>query len=268
MLGRNRRASAQRKAAGSRAVNPKKDYRICRMQPEDMICCIGFAFVCSAAIAWLFYRSIYGMLVCPAICLLSVQKRKKEKIRKQQQCLREHFKECLRVVTASLYAGYSMENAFAEAEKELVRLLGKQQDMCRELHWMNQQIRLNLPVETLLADLADRSGVEEIYSFGQVFAYAKRSGSDFHRILKDTTDRIAQKTELERELVTMVAAKKLEQRIMNVVPLGILLFADISSPGFLQILYTGVFGRTVMTIFLLIYGAAYILAEKMTDIRI
>ena len=219
-------------------------------------------------IAWLFYRSPWGMIVMPAVWLLFCHRRKREGIKKQQQRLRNHFKECIRVVAASLYSGYSVENAFSEAEKELVQLLGKQEDMCRELHRINQQIKLNIPVETLLSDLADRSGVEEIFGFGQVFAYAKRSGSDFARILKDTSDRIVEKAELERELAAMVAAKQLEQRIMNVIPLGILFFVELTSPGFLQVMYTGLSGRAIMTVFLIMYAGAYLLSGKIVDIRI
>ena len=140
--------------------------------------------------------------------------------------------------------------------------------MCRELQVINQQLRLNVPVEELLQNLADRSGVEEIYSFGQVFGYAKRNGSDFLHVLKDTSQRIADKIDLEREITTMVAAKRLEQKIMNVIPMGILLFVDITSPGFLDIMYTGMAGRVIMSVCLLVYGAAYLLSGRIVDIRV
>lgn len=172
------------------------------------------------------------------------------------------------MVTTSLYAGYSIENAFLEAEKELTHLLGSQADMCVELRYINQQVRLNVPVEKLIQNLAERSGVEEILNFGQVFGYARRSGSDFPRILKDTTDRITRKVELEQELQALVAAKRLEQKIMNVIPMGILLFVEMTSPGFLEIMYTSLFGRVIMTIFLLVYAGAYFLSEKLVNIKV
>ena len=193
---------------------------------------------------------------------------KRRAVKKQQLMLREQFKECIRVVTASLYSGYSVENAFREAEKELVHLLGERADMCQELRVINQQIRLNMPVESLLRDLAERSGVEEISGFGQVFGYAKRNGSDFVRILKDTTLRISEKAGLEQELQIMVASRQLEQKIMNVIPLGILFFVQLSSPGFLDIMYAGALGRTIMSICLVVYGVAYLISEKIVDIRI
>lgn len=150
----------------------------------------------------------------------------------------------------------------------MVQLLGEQADMCRELRLMNQQLKLNLPIEGLLENLACRSGVEEIFSFGQVFGYAKRNGSDFVRILKDTAERISEKAELEQEIQTMIAARRLEQRIMNLVPLGILFFIRWTSPEFLEMMYAGMFGRVCMTGCLAAYTGAYLLSCRLVDIRV
>lgn len=254
--------------ANRRTPKSGKDYCKYRMKMKDFAVCTMLAAALSIAVAWLFYRSIWGLTVYPLLWSMVFLRRKKEGVKKQQHLLREQFKECIRVVAASMYSGYSVENAFVEAEKELLQLLGDQSDMCQELRSMNQQIRLNVPVESLMQELAKRSGVEEISGFGQVFGYAKRSGSDFARILKDTSDRIGEKIELERELQTLIAAKQLEQRIMNVIPIGILLFVEITSPGFLQIMYNDIFGRVAMTICLLVYGGTYLLSGKIVDIKI
>lgn len=274
MLGKDRRVGASGKAAGGRIAPAERrdakevDYRCYHMRVSERFICLGKAVAFSAAVAWLFYRSIAGMAVVavawPMFCYLD----QRAKTRERQQRLRDQFKECIRVVTGSVQAGYSVENAFAEAEKELVQLLGGQADFCRELHCINQQIRLNVPIEQLLEQLANRSGVEEIFSFGQVFGYAKRNGSDFVRILRDTAERIGEKAELEWEIHTLVAAKQLEQKIMNVIPLAILLFIDCTSPEFLQMMYEGMFGRVCMTICLLVYAGAYLLSARIVDIQV
>ncbi len=245
-----------------------KDYRKYRVTGKDIAICLVQAAGLSAAVGWLFYRSIWGIFSVIIVLPFVLVSYRRRAVKKQQLMLREQFKECIRVVTASLYSGYSVENAFREAEKELVHLLGERADMCQELRVINQQIRLNMPVESLLRDLAERSGVEEISGFGQVFGYAKRNGSDFVRILKDTTLRISEKAGLEQELQIMVASRQLEQKIMNVIPLGILFFVQLSSPGFLDIMYAGALGRTIMSICLVVYGVAYLISGRIVDIRI
>lgn len=238
------------------------------MSRTDMAQCIGKAMIFSMGIAWLFYRSIVGITVAAVLIPMMYHLQRQGNIRKRQERLRNQFKECIRVVTASMQVGYSVENAFREAQRELEQLLGRQADICRELQQMNQQIRLNVPIEKLLEQLAYRSGVEEIFGFGQVFGYAKRSGGDFQRILQDTGERIAEKADLEQEIAVMIAGKQMEQKIMNVIPLGILFLIDRTSPEFLEMMYEGAFGRICMTVCLLAYGGAYLLSQKIVDIRI
>lgn len=246
----------------------EEDYRNYRMKRTDLAVCTGKAAIVSLAVAWLFYRNPAGFSVFFGVWPVFFCQRRREKAKIRQETLRNQFKECIRVVTASMHVGYAAENAFLEAEKELVQLLGSQADMCRELRYMNRQLKLNVPIEGLLESLANRSGVEEIFSFGQVFGYAKRNGSDFVRILRDTAERISEKAELEQEIQTMIAARQLEQKIMNGVPLGILLFIDLSSPEFLEMMYAGAFGRICMTGCLAAYIGAYLLSRRFVDIRV
>ncbi len=219
-------------------------------------------------IAFLFYESAAGLLVVLAVFPAALVRVRHSSCEQQQRELKRQFKECIRVLTASLYAGYSVENAFGAAQKELEQLLGDQADMCRELRQINGQLKLNIPVDGLIESLAWRSGVEEIATFGQVFAYARHNGSNFTRILRDASERITDKLELEREIQTMIAAKQMEQRIMNLIPLGILLFVRLTNPGFLDVMYSTWMGRGMMTACLILYGGAFLLAERIADIKV
>jgi len=67
---------------------------------------------------------------------------------------------------------------------------------------------------------------------------------------------------------TTRAAKKTEQRIMDLAPFAILIYVGASSPEFLAPLYGNPLGVCVMTVCLLTYAGAFLLAEKILDIRI
>ena len=86
------------------------------------------------------------------------------------------FREMLSGLTVALRAGYSVENAFLDAEKNLIQVVGMDSDMTRELVWMNTQIRLSVPVERLLMDFGRRSGSEDIENFAAVFAASMSRG--------------------------------------------------------------------------------------------
>ena len=140
--------------------------------------------------------------------------------------------------------------------------------MVCEFAKMNVAVRMNQPLEQELQDFADRSGCEDIESFAEVFSFAKRSGGDFVGIIQTAVLRISGKIEVEREIATAVAGKKLEGRIMNGMPLFILAYLNLTSGDFLELLYGNVFGVVVMTAALAAYAGAIRLSEKILDIRI
>lgn len=139
--------------------------------------------------------------------------------------------------------------------------------MAKEYAVINHQLKMNIPIERLLEDLAERSGMEEIESFSQVFGFAKRGGGDIVKIFQESVERIAEQVELKREIETVIAAKKLEQKIMSVIPCGILIYIGIGMPEFMEPLYGNVTGVLVMSVCLGIYAAAYFMAQRIVQIR-
>lgn len=97
---------------------------------------------------------------------------------------------------------------------------------------------------------------------------AKRSGGDFHKIIATTIEHISDKIEVEREVQTVISAKKMEQKIMNVIPVFIILYLNLTSGEFLAPLYGNIFGISVMTGALGAYLAAIKISAKMTAIKV
>lgn len=178
------------------------------------------------------------------------------------------FKDAMQSVTMALQAGYSMENAWKESERELAGLHGEEALFVQELRRINAAVGVNQPIERLLYEFAQRSDCEDIQNFSEVFLFAKRSGGDFCKIMQTTVRNISEKTEVESEIQTILSAKKMEQRIMNVIPVGLLLYLNVTAPDFLVGLYGNLAGRAIMTAALLVYVAAVRISEKIMQIKV
>lgn len=222
----------------------------------------------SGGFSYLFYRSWLIMAVLWIFYPFYWKRKKKQKIQKQQDILCKQFKDSIQCVAASLAAGYSIENAFREAYTEMRLQYGENALMTEELRYMNSFLSLNIPLEQLLYDFASRSGLEDVRSFCEVFVFAKRSGGDFIQIIHLTASRISEKNELFDAIQTEISGKRMEQKIMNLMPLFILFYVDLSFDGYLDGLYHNLFGIAVMTVCLVIYTAAYLLSEKMMSIQV
>ena len=87
------------------------------------------------------------------------------------------------------------------------------------------------------------------------------------KVMKRTADNIGEKMDIQREIQTMIAGKKMEANCMMIIPLLIILYLQVFSPGFLQPLYEGIQGRFIMSFFLLIYGAAVLWSRRIMNIQ-
>lgn len=191
-----------------------------------------------------------------------------ECIRKKQQRFLRQFKEMIQIFSAALNTGYSIENAIRESQKELRLLYMENEFIIKEIDVMVRRLRVQVPVEQVIEEFADRVELEDVESFAAVFVTAKRSGGDMIAIIRNTADQIGDKIDVKREIDTILAAKRYEFNVMSTIPFAIIAYMALSFPEFMNCLYGNIAGTGVMTICLLIYAAAYYLGVKLIEIEV
>ena len=189
-------------------------------------------------------------------------------IKSRIKMLKIQFKEFCLSLCSQLLAGYSLENSIGECYKEMVKLYDIDSDICRELMIICKRIKLNMNIENCFEDFGNRCQIEEIILFSDVINIAKRSGGNIIEIVKNAADSICQKIEVEREIETIINSKKYEQRIMDIVPLIMILYVNFTSGNMMSIMYNTLIGKLIMTICLLLYTVAFIIGEKITNISV
>ena len=86
--------------------------------------------------------------------------------------------------------------------------------------------------------------------------------------MMDLVEKNGDKIDVKKEIEATLAAKKSEQMIMSLMPAGIILYLQLASPGFLDILYGNPFGICAMTVCLTVYGAAYWMGKRIVEIEV
>lgn len=191
-----------------------------------------------------------------------------ERKKKEKWQLTLQFKDGILSLSNALVAGYSIENAFGEAIQDLILLYEIDSMIVREFQLINQQIKLNRNIEELLLEFGERTAIEDVLSFAEIVTTAKRTGGDLVKIMKTTSRNISDKIEVQREISTLIAAKKLEGNIMSVIPAGIIVYLNLCMPGFLAPMYEGGLGRAVMSIALVFYLLALLLLNRIIAIQV
>ena len=178
------------------------------------------------------------------------------------------FRDAIASVLTNLKAGYSVENAFVEAGRDMELLYGKKSLIAGELSRIKKGIKNNVPIEKLLFKMGRDTENSDIQDFAEVFSVAKRSGGNMTDIIGKTINVISQKMDVEKEIDVLISAKRMEARIMNMVPFFIIFYISLTSPGFFAPLYHNIFGIILMSVCMVFYMAAYLLSERIVNIYV
>lgn len=219
-------------------------------------------------ICYLFYDSYKACLLLIPFALFDYKNMKKTKLEKQKYLLTLQFKYMMESLVTSLNAGYSLERGFADSGKDLALVYEKDALIFQELDYILVGLKMNIPLEKLLKDFGDRSGIEDIRNFANVVMVAKKSGGNLIRIIQKTVNSIMDKLAVEEEIETLITSKKLEERIMMVMPYGIIFYLRVTNGEFLQVLYHNVLGVVLMTVFLAVIYIADMWAGRIMEIKV
>lgn len=244
------------------------DYKRYRLSKKEAAIVILESIAISVLISKLFFDSFWGMTASPAILLIMWKKTIEQKLEERNKKVAMEFQTMLKNVSSSLLAGFSLENAFVEAEKELKQMYGEKSYMFLELQNINKKVGMNIPLEEPLEDLAERTGMEDIYNFIDILSFAKRAGGNFVEIIDNTINKMWAKYETAREIDVAISAKKLEQKVMSVIPVVLLAYMKLTSAEYMSVLYGNVAGVLFMTVCLLAYGGAIYMAGKILQIKV
>lgn len=244
------------------------DYKEYHFEKKEILVHYIVGAIVIGMAAYLFYESYAVSFLASPLSIFYVKQKKVRKIEERKWKLNQEFKDGIWSILVALDTGYSVEKAFIQAVEDLKTLYTEETFIIQEFNYIIHLVYINVPIEEAIEDFAERSGIEDIKSFSQVFSIAKRSGGDIIKIIRSTGNCISHKVDVKREIRILVAAKKFEMRIMNGFPFIILLYLRLFSPEFVQPLYGNILGGLFMTGFLLVYFMAYKLSERIMDIPI
>jgi len=245
------------------------DYNTYVMGHREKLFWMLAAAVVVFSVAYIFYRSVLIALLLTPLSLIYPRIRTKEYISKRKDELNLQFREALYSISSSLSAGKSIETAFRDALRDLA-LQYPDPNTCIlvELEYINRKIDMNETIEAALYDFAERSHIEDIRNFTDVFTICKRTGGNLVQVVKNTADIITEKIDMKQDIKVMLAEKRLERKILNLMPIAIILLLSTSADEFMKPVFTELLGRAAMTAAIFMFGIAYFISGKIMNIEV
>lgn len=245
----------------------KPDYSNYRFSKSELIKYI-FLYTCGMCIiSFLLYNSPYPLFVLiPAEYILLKETARERNIQRQKKISKE-FCEMISSLAGNLSAGCSLERSFYITYDDMKKTYSSSL-IEKELVIIIRGIQMNLPVEELLLDYGRRTRNPEILDFAQVVSIAKKSGGNIVAIIRKTVEKLRQHQEVENEIAVLVAGKRMEQRIMSIMPFAIIAYLRLTNPAYIGGLYGNFIGAAAVTVCLIIICISTLWSKRIVNIEV
>ena len=264
---------------------PTYNYNVYHMSKKEKILYFIVAFVVGAAVGYLFYGGIgkdeFGQSTTTTYALnigistvvgivagiFFVPSRTDAIITKKKTELNKQFRDMLEALTTSLNAGKNVNDSFYAVYEDLKVQYDEEADILKELEIIINGINNNIPIESILEDFGQRSGNDDIKSFASVFAISYRKGGNIKDIIKNTHSILSDKMEIKEEIETLVASNDMEQKIMIIMPGGLVGVIKIMSPDFAKN-FVSPAGLVATTNAIIVFVVAYFVGKSIMKIKV
>lgn len=220
----------------------------------------------SVSVGFVYYNNLLFSLILFPIFSITLKKYYVIFLQqKRHHLFLDQFIDLLHSLAASFGTGRQMKAALEEGLILQKATYKEDSPMVQELDYLVSCIKESREGEDkLLFSMAKRSNIKDFQNFVEVYAICKETGGDMEKAVASTSRIIIEKISLERDLVVLSAQKKLEGRLISLMPVFIILFLKMASPSYIEPLYSTLSGRLLMTLALILTCLAYYATDKIT----
>ncbi len=222
-----------------------------------------------AMIGWIFYHSLLITVLAMPLGLLFPRYMNGVLVARRKRQLMLQFKDMLYSLSSAVSSGSSIENVIDVTLRDMKQQYGEDDvDIVQELELMASKLAVNQNIEDVFADFGQRSGIEDVQNFANIFEISKRTGGNLVDIIRQTSNIISEKIDVKLEMDTMLSGKKMEQKVLTVIPIVMVFVLTEATGGFMDVIFTTWEGRVTATIVLAIIAVGFFWSKKITDLEI
>ena len=245
------------------------DYSVYQLSKKERMQFSILLFCGALGASYVFYASFIPLLLYPLAYMRAEKAYCNYLADRRKNALLLQFRDLLYSLSSSLATGRHMEEALRESEENLLDIYGSESDLLGEIRDMLRKIKETGDSDlTVIEDFARRAALEDIEDFTEVFRACRETGGNLVVAVNKAAAIIGEKINIEREIKTMVTQKKYEGRIITMMPVVIILFLQMMSPDYLEVMYTTAAGRILMSLALGTIVFAYWMIERITNIEV
>lgn len=217
-----------------------------------------------------FFRSFMSAVLVTFISALYPRYIIVSRERKLKSLLNYQLRDALNALSSSLKAGSSLTNALIRTYQDLNRIYlnTKNKPIVDEFLIITYELELMIPVEEVLINFKERNKLEDITDFVNVTLMTKEKGGNLNEVIQRVAEIITDRIEIEQEINTLVAGKKMEAKVLTILPILLVVLLSLMSPEYMAPMYDSSLGRVLMIISTIMLVVNYFIGKKIINIDV
>ena len=247
--------------------NEPENYFTYKLSKEEVKYYYSISILSLFTLGYLFYSNIIISLIISANTIFVIKIYKKIRLSKVRKDLNFQFKDLLFSISSSISAGRHIGEALLDAKDNLKLIYREDDYISIELEKISSRIiNSKESIELILIDFSKKCDIDDITNFVDILLTCRKTGGDINKVIIKSCNVIMDKISMQKELEMLTAQKKLEGKILAIIPIATIIILRITSQDYISVLYTSFVGRVIMTLALAGMLFAYILIIKITTV--
>lgn len=243
-----------------------RTYELNKKEQIVVYACMGISAI---ALSMLLYRNIlFALLIIPFTPRIKVFAEEHLASRRKKRYMAE-FKDFLFMASTAIGAGRSMKDAIGESISSLSNIHGHNAVLVKDLTKAYDRMENGRENDvTVLSEMADASGLEDVCDFVTIYAICKSSGASLIIALNRAAGVIMEKMSIENEIEELVKRKESEGMVILIMPALVLLFLNLFAPDYIAPMYETLTGRVIMSVCAAGTVGVYMMIQKITSVDV
>ncbi|MDR0788973.1 MAG: hypothetical protein LBN03_02110 [Bifidobacteriaceae bacterium] len=264
---------------------PARNYHEYVLSQNEIISYSAICFAVAGFVGWIFYGGFFLddkgnpttltticniIAVCIPGCIairVMLPNISNMLVTRNKRILGHQFRDLLDSITSSLTSGSNVNDAFKNAESDLLQQHAPDAFINQEVKIMVDGINNNIHIDELMQDFGVRSGNVDILSFANVFVIAFKQGGNMKDVVSSTRNVLSEKMEISEEIETAVAGSKNDSYIMLVIPCLLVAMMKLGGGSFAVALST-LAGFGSVTVAIVCFVGSFAMSRSIMDIKL
>lgn len=194
----------------------------------------------------------------------------KNRIKKRNDIINLQFRDALNSIVSSLKAGLSINSALIKCSDDLAMLYSSVKDkpILEEFLKIKSDLNMGMSVDDTLRSFMKKMKIEDVDDFVNSVIIVRQKGGNLVEVMTSVIKMINDKFEIRREIETLTTSKKMEAKVMSILPIFVITMLSLFSFNYVKPLYESSVGKILIVIGFASLVINYFIAKKIVDIKL